>query len=56
MQKKIIKLNTHNPIIGEENNTPVLFEMKKKKNINNTLNYLRTDTGRSRHFSPAAQE
>jgi Mitochondrial ribosomal protein (VAR1) len=56
MQKNKINLNTFNPSFNEENNTPVLFEIKKKKNINNPLNYLRTDTGRSRHFTPAAQE
>jgi hypothetical protein len=57
MQKKnLIKLNSSNQLINEENNTPVLFDIKKKKNINNKLNSLRTDTGKARHFTPAAQE
>jgi len=37
-------------------NTPKLFNTKTKKIINKPLTYIYNDTGKSRHFTPAAQE
>lgn len=39
-----------------ENNTPVLFNKKQKKIVCKLLNYISSDTGKTRHFTPAAQE
>lgn len=38
------------------NNLPILFNKKKKKVVIKPLNYISNDTGKSRHFTPAAQE
>ena len=38
------------------NNTPILFNKKSKKILVKPLKYIRSDTGKSRHFTPAAQE
>lgn len=38
------------------NNLPILFNKKIKKVIIKPLNYISNDTGKSRHFTPAAQE
>jgi hypothetical protein len=37
-------------------NTPVLFDRKIKNNIINYLTYIKNDSGRIKHFTPAAQE
>jgi hypothetical protein len=47
--KKLIKHNL-------ENNTPLLLKKKTKNIIIKPLTYIRNDTGKSRHFTPAAQE
>lgn len=39
-----------------EYNTPVLFEKKIKKTLVKPLTYINSDTGKTRHFTPAAQE
>lgn len=39
-----------------ENNTPLLFNKKSHKRIIKPLIYIKTDTGITRHFTPAAQE
>jgi len=38
------------------NNTPVLFDKKSKNIVIKPLTYIRSDTGKTRHFTPAAQE
>jgi Mitochondrial ribosomal protein (VAR1) len=37
-------------------NVPVLFNNKNKKNIVNKLTHVYNDTGKTRHYTPAAQE
>ena len=39
-----------------ENNTPLLLQKKTKNIVIKPLTYIRNDTGKSRHFTPAAQE
>jgi len=39
-----------------ENNTPILFNKKSKNIVIKPLTYIRSDTGKTRHFTPAAQE
>jgi hypothetical protein len=39
-----------------KNNTPVLFTKKIKKFVIKPLKHIYSDTGRTRHFTPAAQE
>ena len=38
------------------NDTPMLFKKKSKKIIIKPLSYIRSDTGKTRHFTPGAQE
>jgi hypothetical protein len=40
----------------KEFNTPLLLNKKSKKIVPKPLTYIRNDTGKSRHFTPAAQE
>lgn len=49
--EKDISVNTN-----IECNTPVLFAKKRKKYIVKPLTYIESDTGITRHFTPAAQE
>ena len=37
-------------------NTPVLFNKKSKRYVVKPLSYINSDTGITRHFTPAAQE
>lgn len=37
-------------------NTPLLFEKKSKNIVIKPLTYIRSDTGKTKHFTPAAQE
>ena len=39
-----------------ENNTPLLLKKKSKNIVIQPLTYIHNDTGKSRHFTPAAQE
>jgi hypothetical protein len=39
-----------------ERNTPLLFNKKSKNIVIKPLTYVRSDTGKTRHFTPAAQE
>jgi hypothetical protein len=55
--------NKHNQIkinkvlqLNLDNNTPLLFNKKSHKIISKPLVYIKTDTGITRHFTPAAQE
>ena len=54
--------NKHNNKINKvwqldlDNNTPSLFNKKSHKNTSKSLVYIKTDTGITRHFTPAAQE
>lgn len=38
------------------NNIPVLFNLKSKAAITKPLSYIKSDTGKTRHYTPAAQE
>jgi hypothetical protein len=40
----------------EEFNAPLLLKKKSKKIVPKPLTYIRSDTGKNRHFTPAAQE
>ncbi len=39
-----------------KNNTPILFTKKIKKFVIKPLKHIYSDTGKTRHFTPAAQE
>ncbi len=39
-----------------ENNRPLLLKKKSKNIVIKPLTYIRSDTGKMRHFTPAAQE
>jgi hypothetical protein len=39
-----------------ENNTSVIFDKKSKKYLINDLTHITNDTGKTRHYTPAAQE
>jgi hypothetical protein len=39
-----------------ESNIPVLFNKKSKQNLVKPLSHINSDTGNTRHFTPAAQE
>ena len=56
MNKKIQLSINELKRFNEEDNRPKLFN-KKNKNIDiKALTYLENDTGKTRHFTPAAQE
>jgi len=37
-------------------NVPILFNIKSKTTMDKPLNYINSDTGKTRHYTPAAQE
>jgi hypothetical protein len=39
-----------------EYNTPVIFEEKRKKGLIKPLTHVKSDTGKTKHYTPAAQE
>jgi len=39
-----------------KDNTPLLFHKKTKKGVIKPLKHIYSDTGKTRHFTPAAQE
>jgi hypothetical protein len=39
-----------------EKNEPTIFNKKRKIVIEKPLTYIESDTGKTRHFTPAAQE
>ena len=43
-------------ICNLEDNTPLLLKKKSKNIVIKPLTYIRSDTGKTRHFTPAAQE
>ena len=56
MQKISEMSNYHDDNCDSKYNTPVLFEKKSKQNIVKPLSHINSDTGKTRHFTPAAQE
>ena len=42
--------------LSKLNNSPVLFNTKIKKLVIKPLKHIYSDTGKSKHFTPAAQE
>ena len=56
MQKTSKMYNYHYDNYDSEYNTPVLFEKKSKQNLVKPLSHINSDTGKTRHFTPAAQE
>jgi len=55
MKKNLRAINMQKNI-HLENNTPALFNKKSHKRISKSLTYIKSDTGMTRHFTPAAQE
>ena len=51
-----MKLFPNKTIAKSENNFPLLLKKKSKKIETKPLTYIRSDTGKTRHFTPAAQE
>jgi hypothetical protein len=43
-------------ICNLKDNTPLLFQKKSKNIVIKPLTYIQSDTGKTRHFTPAAQE
>lgn len=39
-----------------DQNLPILFDKKSKITISKQLSYIKSDTGKTRHYTPAAQE
>jgi hypothetical protein len=57
MEKKKTQLSfNEKKRFNVENNTPLLFKKKSKNIVIKPLTYIRSDTGKTRHFTPAAQE
>ncbi len=56
MQKIELALNKLKINNIEDDNTPLLLRKKSKKRVLKCLTYIRSDTGKIRHFTPAAQE
>ncbi len=54
--KKITYNSLEKYLYNLDNNTPILFNKKSKIIQHKPLKYIRNDTGKSRHFTPAAQE
>ena len=50
------ELYSKNDDLNVKNNRPILFNKKTKKIVNKPLTYINNDTGKSRHFTPGAQE
>ncbi len=55
MNKIKLPVNSYKKL-NLENNTPILFNKKSKQIILKPLTYIKSDTGKMRHFTPAAQE
>jgi len=52
-----LQLNTNElEICNLKDNTPLLLQKKSKDIVIKPLTYIRSDTGKTRHFTPAAQE
>ena len=56
MQKIELPINKLKINNIEDGNTPLLLRKKTKKRVIKSLTYIRSDTGKIRHFTPAAQE
>lgn len=44
------------PVLSDTKNSPVLFNKKLKKLVVKPLKHIYSDTGKTRHYTPAAQE
>jgi hypothetical protein len=59
---KIASINNYKEIkvIKKEENSslngPIIFNKKKKESSIKTIRYINNDTGKTRHFTPVAQE
>lgn len=51
-----MQIQKNTQIKDHENNISVIFEKKEKKISNKDLTHITSDTGESRHYTPAAQE
>jgi hypothetical protein len=57
MHQKNKNLETSNHLLlSNQKNSPVLFNKKMKKLVIKPLNHIYSDTGKTRHYTPAAQE
>jgi len=43
-------------VLSNQKNSPVLFNKKMKKLVFKPLKHIYSDTGKTRHYTPAAQE
>jgi hypothetical protein len=43
-------------VLSNQKNSPVLFNKKIKKLVIKPLKHIYSDTGKTRHYTPAAQE
>merc|ERR1711939_921591 len=50
------QVNIENTSLNLDQNLPILFDKKSKTTISKQLNYIKSDTGKTRHYTPAAQE
>jgi len=44
------------PVVFEKITMPLVFKKKKNKSLIKPLKYIHSDTGKTRHYPPAAQE
>jgi hypothetical protein len=56
MNKKIRNMENLNINLDKDINTPVIFNKKLNKSNLRKLNYIYADSGKVKHFTPAAQE
>ena len=59
--KKKVKVNISNKSLNNiktsvVHDTPEIFNKKRNKVLNKPLEYITNDTGKTRHYPPAAQE
>ena len=53
---KDVKLDNFQDENNYEQNLPILFDKKSKISRSKQLSYIKSDTGKTRHYTPAAQE
>jgi hypothetical protein len=54
--KEKSKIIVSKPLHIHETNKPTMFKKKSKIVVSKPLTYIGSDTGKTRHFTPAAQE
>lgn len=56
MQRKIVKSGVEKNGVDNLYHFSALFEKKNKEILNKKLTHITNDTGKTRHYTPAAQE